>query len=242
MVRTWSWRPLDEPLLTLIPPAMFGPPEKVSVDEVATDDSGPGVDEPRAGKIGVRAVDVGGLYYRHSSPGHAGLMADVVDRLLPAGRQLKTSAHRLVEITLMRQPERQRPLVHFVNLCGHGDTAYFEPVTMRDITVELAGDFARARAVGLGETARGHTLGRARPLHPAEAGSVRGRGAWSRGRSPAAPAPQAMPSCFWISSSGTPLVSGMTNSTQTAAGPSSRRKRRRHGRPRPRRSSGTSRR
>ena len=27
--------------------------------------------------------DVGALYYRHSSPGHAGLMADVIDRLLP---------------------------------------------------------------------------------------------------------------------------------------------------------------
>jgi hypothetical protein len=76
-------------------------------------------------------------------------MRDVVDRLLPRGRQLKTDAHRLVEITLMRQPHRHRTLVQFVNLSGHGDTAYFDPVPMRDITVELAATFTRARATVL---------------------------------------------------------------------------------------------
>jgi len=52
----------------------------------------------------------------------------------------------------MRQPERDQTLVHFVNASGHTDTAYFEPIEMRDLAVDLAGDFARARAVGLGET------------------------------------------------------------------------------------------
>ena len=78
-------------------------------------------------------------------------MRDLVDRLLPRGRQLKTDAHRLVEITVMRQPDRHRTLVHFVNLSGHSDTAYFDPVPMRDITVELAATFTRARATVLDE-------------------------------------------------------------------------------------------
>ena len=78
-------------------------------------------------------------------------MADVIDRLLPAGRQLRTSAHPLVEITVMRQPQRDRILVHLVNVSGHADTAYFEPIEMRDIAVDLAEDFTRARATALGE-------------------------------------------------------------------------------------------
>ena len=81
--------------------------------------------------------DVGGLYYRHSSEAHAGLMADLIDRLLPDGRQIRTNAHPLVEMTVMDQPARNRTLVHLVNGTGHQDTAYFPPVEMRDIRIEL---------------------------------------------------------------------------------------------------------
>ncbi len=141
--------PLDQPLLTLIPPAMFGPPEKVWVDKVETSTPGLVFANHGEGRIAYIPWDVGGLYYRHSSAGHGGLMADVIDHLLPQGRQLRTDAHPLVEVTVMRQPQRRRTLVHFVNLSGHADTAYFAPVAMRDITVELALSFRRATAVGL---------------------------------------------------------------------------------------------
>jgi len=50
---------------------------------------------------------------------------------------------------LMRQPSRQRLLVHFVNQSGHADTAYFAPITMRDISVELACPIRRATALRL---------------------------------------------------------------------------------------------
>jgi hypothetical protein len=93
--------------------------------------------------------DVGGLYYRHSSQGHAALVADTIDQLLPGGRQLKTNAHPLVEITVMDQPARKRTLVHLVNATGHSDTAYFSPVEVRDIRIELARPVRSATAVGL---------------------------------------------------------------------------------------------
>jgi hypothetical protein len=144
--------PLEKPLLTLIPPAMFGPPEKVWVDKVETEIPGLVLADHGAGRIAYLPWDVGGLYYRHGSAAHAGLMADVIDHLLPSGRQLKASAHPLVEITLMRQPKHNRMLVHFVNLSGHSDTTYFEPVEMRDITVEVAGEFGSARAIRAGES------------------------------------------------------------------------------------------
>jgi hypothetical protein len=48
-------------------------------------------------------------------------------------RQLRTSAHPLVEMTLMRQANRT--LLHLVNLSGHSDTAYFDPLPMSGIRV-----------------------------------------------------------------------------------------------------------
>jgi hypothetical protein len=143
--------PLEKPLLTLVPPAMFGPPEKVWVDKVETEIPGLVFADHGLGQIAWIPWDVGGLYYRHSSPGHGGLMADVIDHLLPRGRQLRTSAHPLVEMTVMRQAARDRTLVHFVNGSGHADTAYFEPVEMRGIAVDLDAPFARARAMLLGQ-------------------------------------------------------------------------------------------
>jgi hypothetical protein len=139
--------PLEKPLLTLIPPAMFGPPEKVWVDKIETEIPGLVFAQRGQGRVAWIPWDVGGLYYRHSSTGHAGLMTDVIDNLLENGRQLRTDAHPLVEITLMKQGKRT--LVHFVNVSGHSSTAYFAPVPIRDITVEVAMEFARARAVGL---------------------------------------------------------------------------------------------
>jgi hypothetical protein len=138
--------PQDKSLLTLIPPAMFGPPEKVWVDKKETNIPGLVFADFARGRVAYIPWDVGGLYYRHSSTGHAGLMVDVVDHLLPKGRQLKTTAHPLVEITVMRQPKRNRTLLHFVNVSGHSATAYFPPIEMGDITVDLAEPFRNARA------------------------------------------------------------------------------------------------
>jgi hypothetical protein len=138
--------PIDRPILTLIPTAMFGPPEKVWGDKVETTVPGIVFANHEQGRLGYIPWDVGGLYHRHSSQGHAGLMADAIDRLLPHGRQLRTDAHPLVEMTVMDQPARRRTLVHLVNATGHSDTAYFPPVELRDIRIELARDFRRATA------------------------------------------------------------------------------------------------
>ena len=141
--------PVERPVLTLIPTAMFGPPEKVWGDKVETRVPGLVLARHGEGRLAYVPWDVGGLYYRHSSQGHAGLMTDLIDSLLPNGRQLKSNAHPLVEITVMDQPARQRTLVHFVNATGHSGTAYFPPVELRDIRVELARGFRRARAAAL---------------------------------------------------------------------------------------------
>jgi hypothetical protein len=142
--------PVERPALTLIPTAMFGPPEKVWGDKVETKIPGLVFSELGKGRVAYLPWDVGGLYYRHSAQGHAGLVADVIDALVPDGRQLKTNAHPLVEMTVMDQPGRRRTLVHLVNASGHSDTAYFPPLEIRDIRVDVAREFRRATAVGLG--------------------------------------------------------------------------------------------
>ncbi|MGH9372279.1 MAG: hypothetical protein ACRD15_12170 [Vicinamibacterales bacterium] len=143
--------PLDRPVLTLIPEAMFGPPEKVWGDKVETTTPGLVFADYEKGRVAYIPWDVGGLYYRHSAQGHAGLIEDVIDVLLPDGRQLTTNAHPLVEMTIMDQPARQRTLVHLVNATGHSDTAYFPPVELRDIRIDLAREVRRATAVSSNE-------------------------------------------------------------------------------------------
>ncbi|HEY7500022.1 MAG TPA: hypothetical protein VH740_15990 [Vicinamibacterales bacterium] len=141
--------PLERDLLTLVPTAMFGPPEKVWSDKVETRVPGLVFVDHGKGRAAYVPWDVGRLYYRHSSEAHANLMADAIDRLLPRTRQLRTTAHPLVEITVMDQPARGRTLVHLVNATGHSDTAYFAPVPMRDIRIDLDREVRRVRAVTL---------------------------------------------------------------------------------------------
>ena len=141
--------PPQKPLLTLIPPSMFGPPEKVFTDKVETDRPGVLIQEIGKGKFVYLPWEAGSLYYRYSSHNHAALLADLIDHLLPVGRQLRTNAHPLVEITVMRQ--RNRTLVHFVNLTGHSQTGYFDPIPIRDIRVGPAAEFRTARWVRTGK-------------------------------------------------------------------------------------------
>jgi hypothetical protein len=130
--------------LTLVPPSMFGPPEYVHIDMKDTD-----VPAILTRRIGAGTVlwipwNLGSLYYRHSLPAHAGLFRDVLDRLLPR-RQLRTNAHPLVELTLMKQGART--LLHLINLSGHSQTGYFAPIPMSGIRVQVAGAFTSAKTV-----------------------------------------------------------------------------------------------
>jgi hypothetical protein len=152
--------PSGKPLLSLIPPSMFGPPEKVHIDQVETDKPGLLISDRGKGQIAYVPWDIGGLYYRLSSVSHAGFIGDLIDHLLPEGRQLKSNAHPLVEMTLMNQPSRNRSIVHLVNLSGHSETAYFAPLPMRDIEIQVEGKFQRARSARLNRALTVTTVGK----------------------------------------------------------------------------------
>src|SRR5262249_6009293 len=100
----------------------------------------------RLGKGAVAWIpwNLGGMYYRHSLNSHAGLFRDALDRLnLP--RQIRTNAHPLVEMRLMRQ--NGRTLLHLINLSGHAQTSSCAPIRMGGVRVEIAGVFKTARTL-----------------------------------------------------------------------------------------------
>ena len=131
-------------LLTLVPPSMIGPPELVHIDMHDTDIPALVFRQMGKGQVAWIPWNLGALYYRTSLPAHAGLFRDVLDRMLPR-RQLRTNAHPLVEMTLMRQ--NGRTLLHLINMSGHSDTGYFPPVPMTGIRVQVAGEVRSARAI-----------------------------------------------------------------------------------------------
>lgn len=133
-----------DPSLTLIPPSMFGPPERVHAD--MKDTATPAILFRQIGKGSAVWIpwNLATMYQRSSLPAHAGLFRDVMDRLIPR-RQLRTNAHPLVEMTLMNQGGHT--LLHLINMSGQSQTAYFAPVPMVGIRVELEGHFKTARTL-----------------------------------------------------------------------------------------------
>ncbi len=133
-----------KPLLTLVPPSMFAPPEFVHIDLKDTDTAAIIFKPLGKGVVAWIPWDLGGMYYRHSLDSHAGLFRDALARL-DTPRQIKTDAHPLVQMTLMRQGGRV--LLHLINMSGHSQTGYFAPIPMRDIRAQVAGVFKTARTV-----------------------------------------------------------------------------------------------
>lgn len=136
-------KPQANALITLIPPSLFAPPELVHVDMKDTDKPGLVIVKRGEGTVAWIPWDLGALYYRLSLTAHAGLFRDVVDHL-DLHRQLETNAHPLVEITWMRQGDHE--LLHFINMTGHSDTAYFSPLPVHDVKVRMSGNFSSAES------------------------------------------------------------------------------------------------
>lgn len=130
--------------LTLVPPSMIGPPEFIHLDMRETTTPGVVRRPFGSGEAVWFPWDLGGLYYRHSLPAHAGLFRDTLNTLLPR-RQVVTDAHQLVELTLQRQGRILQ--LHLVNLSGHAQTGYFPPVPMSGLVFEVEGRFRRARTL-----------------------------------------------------------------------------------------------
>jgi hypothetical protein len=123
---------------------MIGPPEFIHIDLKDTDTPAIAIRPMGKGTVTWIPWNLGGMYYEQSLPAHAGLFRDVVAGL-QVRPQVRTNAHRLVEMTVMRQGSRT--LVHLINLSGQSQTGYFTPVPMSGIQVRLLGSYKTGRTV-----------------------------------------------------------------------------------------------
>jgi len=135
--------------LTLIPTSNTNPMEKVGTDRVDTDKPGIHMADYGSGRLVYLPWDLGDLYYRFSSVGHAALAGDLLDHLMPSGRQIVTNAHPTVQVTIQRQRAQGRTNLHFVNLSGESRTAYHSAIPMSGIQVSVKGGFNSARMASL---------------------------------------------------------------------------------------------
>lgn len=131
--------------LTLVPRTKVNPMEMVG--EAMRDSGKPGlhISDYGKGRLAYIPWDIGDLYYRASVGPHLALVGDLVDALLPGGRQLRTNAHPMVQMTLQRQRHAQRTLVHMVNLSGASQVAYHPAIPMTNIDVAIQGQFETVR-------------------------------------------------------------------------------------------------
>jgi hypothetical protein len=133
--------------LTLVPPSMIGPPEYIHIDQQDTAKPAMMTYDIGKGRIVWIPWDAAGLYMRHSLPAHAGLLRDAIDSLMTR-RQIRTNAHPLVEMSLMRQ--QGRTLLHLVNVSGHSQSAYHAPLPMSGIDIAIDGRHASAKLASSG--------------------------------------------------------------------------------------------
>lgn len=136
--------------LTLVPRTKVNPMEMVG--EGLHDTDKPGLHRVHYGKGRLTYIpwDIGDLYYRASHGFHSAMISDLIDDLLPNGRQIITNAHPMVQMTLQRQTHADRTLVHFVNLSGAAQVAYHPAIPMGPIHVQVQGQFGTARMASSG--------------------------------------------------------------------------------------------
>ena len=120
--------------LRLIPPHMYGPPERCYYTEI-TDT--PGITRHPYGKgTGIYIPWRPGLLYRRDGYANTfSFMKDVVQRL--AGMPPVSDATPMLEITLDETDDHSRALLQLVNATGHFSTSYFQPVPLNHLTISV---------------------------------------------------------------------------------------------------------
>jgi hypothetical protein len=126
-----------EGLLRLIPPDMFGPPEKCYYRHVSET---PALLVRRHGKGAAACLtfDVGAHYDAQGHPGHAALVMGAIDGALGLARRVQVTASPLVEINHRADPAGRFEWVSLYNHSGQRGNALHDPVPMAGIGVRFA--------------------------------------------------------------------------------------------------------
>jgi hypothetical protein len=132
--------------LSYVPPMIENPAEVSQTDLKHTEIPAVLLRDHGTGRIAYLPWDLGALYDRMAIPSHANLLTDMVDHLLPKGRQLESDAHSSVEMVLAFQQRTGRHLLHLVNLSGQTQNNYMDAIAMGPIRISIIGKFKSAKA------------------------------------------------------------------------------------------------
>jgi len=132
-------------------PTRYGPPEKC-YGGVDTEYPGRVTNVFGKGTAVYFPWAVGGLYYRLGLTDYRSALTAAVDSVLTKGRLLRTNAPAQLEVTITRQRGQNRVLAHLINYTGYQGRAFYEPLELRNVVVDIRvpGGVSRARAVRAG--------------------------------------------------------------------------------------------
>ncbi len=135
-----------DPVMRMIPPHRFGPPEKCYWDHVT---DWPGLIERQWGQgVSVHVPWQPDRHFHHLClPEYGQLLAGLVRRHRGQGPRIWTDAGPRVEVVLRRQGDSDRLVVHLVNFAGQDGRAFYEPPPLRHVSLAVrVGDLAFSRA------------------------------------------------------------------------------------------------
>lgn len=128
-------------MMPLIPPHMYGPPEKCYYTQ-ETDNPGLISHDYGEGKAAYFPWNIGELYYRHRWPGHRLIFSQVLHSLLEVSRPLETDAPEALEAVLLTKAgEWMNPnghwLLQFVNTSGNQGPGFYQPYCVEGVACSL---------------------------------------------------------------------------------------------------------
>ncbi len=132
-----AFDPKAEQLLQLLPPQPYGPPERCYPLHPVVDRPALTINPYGKGKAAWFPWTPGGLFHRQGYPNTSDLVADALESILgikPVGGNLSP----MVQVTRLARKDGKGELVHLVNHTGHFGVSFFAPVTLHDLSVELA--------------------------------------------------------------------------------------------------------
>jgi hypothetical protein len=147
-------RPGATESMTYRSPAPYGPPEKC-YGGVDTGYPGQLTYQYGQGRTAYLPWPAGAMYYRLGLADYRQLLATALDKVLRGGRQIRVSAPPQVEVCVGTQPGTGRTLIHLINYTGYQGRAFYDPIELRDIRVEIRLPTTVTRAVA---AVAGHEL------------------------------------------------------------------------------------
>lgn len=132
-----EYEPTTKGMLRLIPPHQYGPPELCYWTE-ETDLPGLAINRFGKGKAVCFPWNPGSLFYREGHDNTLIFVRDVLTKI--AGLPVIKGLSPMVEATMAKNPDSAFSLLQLVNTSGHFGNSFYDPVTMRDLSIVIPHD------------------------------------------------------------------------------------------------------